>query len=114
MAIGTVTLTEGVAVGGVPSAPVFMTQISFAGETAYPAGGMLGLQTAVRLATKDSRTVKGIVGMDCGGYVPVWVPATGAVKVYYGNFDASDGPLIELPDPTDIHTITFNLLVFCE
>jgi hypothetical protein len=114
MAIGTVTLTEGVAVGGAPSAPVFMTQISFAGEASYPTGGMLGLQTAVRLATKDNRTVKGIVGMDCGGYVPVWIPATGAVMLYYGNFDASDGPLIEVPNATDIHTTTLNLLVLCE
>lgn len=32
------------------------------------------------------------------GYVPEWVPSTGKLQVRYGNNDAADGPLIEVPN----------------
>lgn len=113
MAIGSLTFATGDSkgVGGVPSAPIFVDQVSFAGEVSYPTGGMLGLQTLLRAEFKDERTVLGFVANDCGGYVAQFVPSTGAVKVYYGNFDAADGPLIEVPNATDLSAVTFRLLV---
>ncbi len=116
MAIGTVTLLDSSAYGGgVPSAPTFLTSLSFAGEASYPTGGMLGLGASLKAQVKDNRAVKGIIPLDCGGYVIVWVPSTSAVKVYYCDYDAgADGPLVEVPNATDLSAVTFRMLVVAE
>ncbi|NUP12892.1 MAG: hypothetical protein HOW73_43185 [Polyangiaceae bacterium] len=110
MAVGAVTISE--KRGGKTLAPQFMENISFAGEASYPTGGMLGLDASLESAAGESRRILGIVPGDCGGYVPVWVPSTGAVKVYYAdNNNAADGPLIEVPATTNLSAVTFQLLV---
>ena len=93
------------------SVPQFADAISFLGEASYPAGGMLiGDGFAKKL--KSGRTVLGIIPGDCGGYVPVWIPATKAVKVYWADNDAgADGPLVEVLATTVLSGVTFNLVV---
>ena len=40
------------------------------------------------------------------GYVPSWDQVNGKMRMFYGNYDAADGPLIEVPNTTDIQTAT--------
>ena len=47
------------------------------------------------------------------GYIPVWDQDNSALKVFYGdNNNASDGPLIEIPNATNIATVTFTVIAF--
>jgi hypothetical protein len=47
------------------------------------------------------------------GYVPVWDKANSKLKVFYGdNNNNTDGPLIEIPNTTDISTVTFTVIAF--
>lgn len=44
---------------------------------------------------------------DASGYAPAFVRSTQKTKVYYGdNNNASDGPLIEVPNTTDLSALT--------
>ena len=109
MAITTVTRTSGDSTLG---EKVFLDRVSFAGDGAYPTGGTLTLQSKLRELTRDQRTILAVVSLGCGGYVPEWNPAVDGLKVLYGdNNNASDGPLIEVPNATDLSAVTFNLLV---
>lgn len=111
MAIGTITLSKG---SGEPTQNLYVDQISFTGDASYLAGGM-ALKDLFQAAAVDSRLPIAIIAGACGGYVPVYVPSTGKLMVYWGdNNNASDGPLIEVPDTTDLHTITFNLTVLSQ
>lgn len=53
-----------------------------------------------------------LVCYPASGYIPQWNGSTSApkIKVYYGdNNNASDGPLIEVPNTTDLSAITFSV-----
>jgi len=90
----------------------FHDVLSFAGENPYATGGMLGLEASVEAALVEGRRIIGIIPQDCAGYLPVWVPSTNKVKVYYvDNNNAADGPLIEVPNGTDLSSITFNVIL---
>lgn len=109
MAIGAITLA--LAAGAVASAPLFADRISFAGDGAYTTGGS-AFKTAFQAKTKSAREPIGIMLGDCGGYIPVYDPATGLLKVYFANNDGgADGPLIEVAAATDLSAVTFNLVV---
>lgn len=111
MALGTITRTA--AQSASSDKPVYFDRIAFAGDGAYPTGGTTGFDALVKAKVGDNRDVLAVIPMDCGGYVPVYAPATtGNLKVYYGdNNNASDGPLIEVPNATDLSAVTFNLMV---
>ena len=109
MAIG--AITAGDQDGAKPSSPVFMDVVSFLGDDSYPAGGTLAFEATLRAVVGDSREIIAVIGQDCGGYVPVYVPSTGALKVYEGDYDpAATGPLTENAT-ADLSGTTFNLLV---
>ncbi len=110
MTIGTITITKG---SGEPSQATYADQISFAGDASYLTPGM-ALKDLYQAKAGDHRTPVAVIPGDCGGYVPVYIPSTGKLKVYYGNFDASDGPLIEVPDATNLSGVTFNLVVLSQ
>lgn len=109
MAIAAADITLEDQGGQSQSHPTFMNRISFSGEASYPTGGML-IGAGFAEKTLSGRTVLGIVAGDCGGYVPVWIPATGAVKVYESDID-SDQPLKEVDNAANLSGITFNLVV---
>ena len=91
------------------SVPLFADRISFLGEASYPTGGMLlGAGFAEKL--KSGRRVLAIVAGDCGGFIPVWIPSTGAVKLYESDID-QDQPLKEVTAATNLSAVTFNLVV---
>lgn len=111
MALGTVTKVA--LAGHQPSAPSFTTLISFALDSSYPTGGETGLKAKVDAALKQDVTILGFVAQDCGGYLPVWDPTNSKLKVYYVNNDGgADGPMIEVPDTTDLSAVTVKGLLF--
>lgn len=107
MALGNVT---SVAAGGVmPSAPTFFDVISFALDNSYVTGGYTGLQAKVKAKTAVNRDVSilAFIPQDCNGYIPVWDPTNSKLKVYYiDNNNGSDGPMIEVPNATDLSAVT--------
>lgn len=109
MAIGAITTTEQTPTNG----PQRMDAISFAGDGAYPTGGTAAFQTSVRSALGVGNVdIVAVIPIDCGGYVPAWDNATGKLKVYYGDYDpAAAGPLVEVPNATDLSAVTFKVLV---
>ncbi|HEU0080235.1 MAG TPA: hypothetical protein VFQ76_21490 [Longimicrobiaceae bacterium] len=90
-----------------------MDHISFAADGAYPTGGTAAFETFVRAAiARGAVDVIAVIPGDCGGYVPVYDRANDKLKVYYGdNNNASDGPLVEVPNTTDLDAVTFNLTI---
>ena len=51
---------------------------------------------------------------DCGGYIAVWDPTNSKLKVYHYNYDAADGPAIEVPNATDLSTVTVKGLLISQ
>lgn len=112
MALGTITVA--VKAGAAPSQALYADRISFAGEASYAAGGS-AFKALFQAKTKDSREPLAVIAGDCGGYVPVYDPSTGKLKVYYGNNDGmADGPLVEVADMTNLAGVTFNLVVLSQ
>lgn len=108
MAIGTITKDEAAAGVG----PVFFDRISFAADGSYPTGGTAAFQAAVQAKTGVGRAIVAIIPQDCGGYVPVYDQANDKLKVYYGDYDpAAAGPMVEVPNATNLSAVTFNLVV---
>lgn len=109
MALGTMTLASGA--GKSPSAPMRMDLISFAGDGAYGAGGTAGFQALVRTLLGQNVEVMGVIGQDCGGYIPIYDKANDKLKVYEGDYDpAAVGPLTENAT-ANLSGVTFNVLV---
>jgi hypothetical protein len=106
MALGTMTLTRGV---GSSPGPVYADLISFDGDGAYSSGGTTGFTDLVSAILGQTRTILGVVGQDCGGYVPVFLPGTDALMVYEQT-DTATSPLIETATANLSGTV-FNLLV---
>lgn len=106
MPIGPITTGDQ---AGAKQAPVFADVISFLGDDAYPAGGSLAFQTALRTAVGDQREILAVVGQDCGGYVVAYLPGTDALKVYEQT-NVATSPLIETVT-ADLSGTTFNVLV---
>jgi len=65
-------------------------------DTSYAAGGYAISAAALGLSSITSITL----GVS-SGFVPEWDAANGKLKVLYGNYDAADGPLIEVADGLD-------------
>lgn len=109
MALGTFTIGD--KAGYQASAPLFVDAVSFAGDSSYPTGGS-AFDAKWVAAKHQTRDVLAVLSVDCSGYVPAYDTSTGKLKFYYGdNNNASDGPLIEVPNTTDLSGVTFKVLV---
>lgn len=79
--------------------------ISFVGDTSYPTGG-----EALTIDNLGVRTLDALLLYPTNsGYVPVWDGSKTAPKImmFYGdNNNAADGPLIEVPNATDLSAQT--------
>lgn len=71
-------------------------------DSSYPTNGEAFAITApVKIETID------YVQSNGGGYVGEWVKSTQKLKAMYGdNNNAADGPLIEVPNATDLSAIS--------
>lgn len=108
MAIGNITVINKMQISGTLN----LDTISFAGDNAYAAGGSGGFQAAVRKALgKGNVTILAVIPQDCGGYNPVYDPATDKLKLFVGdNNNAADGPGVENAT-TDTSSTTLRLVV---
>lgn len=115
-ALAALTLTSGLyypsglpGVGSQPSSPIFHDVLTFTGDSAYPTGGTVGFGAAVKAFYGDGRQVLAVIGQDCGGYVPVYLPGTDALKVY--KCAGSAAAMVEVSNAVDLSGTTFNALV---
>lgn len=114
MALGAITPTA-----KVKQAPIFVDHLAFAGDGAYPTGGTAdfeGLfQAALEAAGRSSpgREILSISQVDASGYVLRYDKANDKLMVFYGdNNNAADGPLIEVPNATDLSAQAFRVIVY--
>lgn len=112
MSLGTITKTTIAGLG--TTGPLLADVCSFPGDSSYPTGGSTGFQTAIRAKYGDTRTILAVIGQDCGGYQVAWDPAAGKLMAFYSNSDAADGPLIEVPNATNLSGVTFHVLVIAK
>lgn len=71
-------------------------------DTSYPTGGEALSANAIGLAVIDHLEVD-----PNGGFAFQYDYTNGTVLVYYGDYNAAqDGSLIEVPDTTDLSTLT--------
>lgn len=89
---------------------LFVDQLSFAGDSAYPTGGSTNFDQFVRDLTNDGRNVIAVIGNDCGAndvhYVPPVGSTPGKLKVYV----RATG--VEVANATDLSAVTFQVVVF--
>lgn len=74
-------------------------------DNSYTTGGLAFTLASVGLSALDELRLQPPIT----GYVPVWDGSTSAPKVmaFYGdNNNAADGPLIEVPNATNLSTVT--------
>lgn len=114
MAIGTVTLRKGALMFGGSNYRVDV--VSFPGDGAYPTGGTTGFQALMQPALKTGGAeILSVQPQDCGGYVAAYNVITDTLKVYYGNNDGgTDGPLVEVPNNTDLSGVVFQLALITQ
>lgn len=111
MALGTFTQnTRGKQGYGAPHA---LVDLSFAGDSSYPTGGTAGFQAAVRAKLSGAAiTVLAVMAIDCKGYQVAYDPDNDKLKFYQGDNDnGADGPAVEVPNATNLSSVTFRVLV---
>ncbi len=102
MALGAITATK---VRRGDMGPLFIDELSFAGDGAYPAGGTPGIQALLRAQTKDQRQLHAV--MDQGG-----------VSTHYAVYDKANDKLVvyvratgvEVAPAASLAAVTFKLL----
>lgn len=107
MAIGTITI--GKKVGQKPSAAAPVVGFTMVGDDAYPAGGSIGVEDALKAKAGQGVTILGVADM------------TGDATHYLA-WDATNGKLLafvratglEVAPATSLAGTTFNLLAFCK
>ena len=109
MALGTTTLITS---GGADSGQVNVDRFTVVLDASYPTGGYTGL--AAKLTAAASRTPTILAVIDRGtGYKAVWDYANSKLMVYRCDYDAvADGPMVQVPDTTDLSAVTLSLVVF--
>ena len=117
MALGAMTMNT--QEGGRPSAPLYLLDLSFALDGAYPTGGTTGFSALVAAAARAATPpftdsfapadVFGILPLDAGGYVLAYNKTTDALKVY--QCAASGNPMTEVPNATNLSAVTVRVVV---
>lgn len=113
MALGAITPTP-----KIKTAPIFVDHLAFAGDGAYPTGGTADFEglflAALEAAGRHSpgREILSISQVDVSGYVLRYDDANDKLMVFYSNSDAADGPLIEVPNATDLSGQAFKVIVY--
>lgn len=87
--------------------------ITMVGDSAYPTGGTANFEDEVRkkllMGNVELYDVKALDGK---GYVLGYDYENDKLKVYRADYDAvADGPLVEVPDTTNLSGVTFVISV---
>jgi hypothetical protein len=86
---------------------VFAVPATVAFDSSYPTGGEPVTAAQFGLAAIDD-----VIVTDGGGYDVSYVPSTGKLLVRYADYDAvADGKLIEVPNTTNLSTLTARVIV---
>jgi hypothetical protein len=110
MALGTITKRKASQVG---QESMGVAVISVVGDSAYPTGGSASFEDKVQTALgMGSIELYGVTALDAKGYQVAWDRTNDKLKVYRGDNDnAGDGPMVEVPNTTDLSGVTFELTV---
>jgi hypothetical protein len=105
MSLGTITVTNDL--HGAASAPLQFLELSFLGDSSYPAGGSVGFTALVQ--AKAGRAVTPLFVVKCattGVYTPIYDKAND--KLYVLKADQT-----EVTASTDLSGTTFKVIVAC-
>lgn len=111
MALGTPTTSR-----EIKTAPIFKTQLTFAGDGTYPAGGTPNFTTFLKTALAAAGApapgaeVLEVVQVDASGYVLRYDKANDKLMVFEANSDAADGPL-QQSSTANLSGQTFSVMV---
>lgn len=108
MALGTTTLITS---GGADSGQVNVDRFTVVLDASYPTGGYTGLAAKLTAAASRTPTIVAVFAQS-SGYVAYWDYANSKLMLFYSNSDAADGPMIQVPDTTDLSAVTLSLVVF--
>ncbi len=108
MALGTTTLITS---GGADSGQVNVDRFTVVLDASYPTGGYTGLAAKLTAAASRTPTIIAVFAQS-SGYVAYWDYANSKLMLFYSNSDAADGPMIQVPDTTDLSAVTLSLVVF--
>ena len=108
MALGTTTLITS---GGADSGQVNVDRFTVVLDASYPTGGYTGLAAKLTAAASRTPTIVAVFAQS-SGYVAYWDYANSKLMLFYSNSAAADGPMIQVPDTTDLSAVTLSLVVF--
>jgi hypothetical protein len=95
-------------VGSVLGAKQRISVSIITGDSSYVTDGELITANQLGLTR-----ITALIPVANSGYIPVWDQDNSKLKVFYGdNNNTSDGPLIEIPNATNIATVTFTVIAF--
>lgn len=80
-----------------PGNPLFVHVVSFDLKADWDPALPLHVAVDFKAAIGVGRTILGVVPIDCKGLEPYYDAATDHLIFRWGNYDASDGPLIDVP-----------------
>lgn len=109
MALGTTTLITS---GGADSGQVNVDRFTVVLDASYPTGGYTGLAAKLTAAASRTPTIIAVFAQS-SGYVAYWDFTNSKLMLFYSDSNkASDGPMIQVPDTTDLSAVTLSLVVF--
>lgn len=108
MSLGAITLLR--RGGDMPSAPLRVDHISFAGDDDYPAGGTAGLEALLAAKLGVTPEILAVVPGDCGQYVPSWDYTNKKMFVR----DGGTATWTEVAPAFDLSGTTFNVAVISQ
>lgn len=113
MAIGTLTVVKSPVQGS--SAHLLVDSITLVGDSAYPTGGMTGVEAALQAKTKDKRAIIDVraSGLN-GGYQVVWDSANKKLLVLNSGDGTANALAAEVANATNLSGVTFALTVLSE
>ena len=76
-------------------------------DSSYPTGG-----EPLTPSDFDLVSIDWIQTQDGVGYALYYDRTNSKLLAYYGNFDAADGPLIQVPNATDLSAVAVKVVVF--
>jgi hypothetical protein len=111
MALGTPTLAR-----KIKTAPIFIDQLTFAGDGTYPAGGTAAFTTFFKTALEAAdmhsagREILSIVQVDASGYVLRYDKANDKLMAFESDNGGADGPLQE-STTANMSGVTFRVMI---
>ena len=100
----------------ITTAPIFVDQLTFAGDGTYPAGGTENFSTYFRDAMEAAnvhaggREIVSVTQIDASGYVVRYDKANDKLMVFEANSDAAEGPL-QQSSTANLSGVTFSLSI---